>query len=156
MPTNGRSSSDCPTSNDGSFVRLAAPRRPISGRILIGRKRPTRPEKMIADARCRVARQWVSLIVAAEIGVGPIGNRRIFGGVIPAQLLGLRLSRDWGYCSQGSQCCNPQKLDRSLSQGKPKQNATQAPVVGQFDCGRLPGWKTGSARRILLLWQKRS
>jgi hypothetical protein len=29
-------------------------------------------------------------------------------------------------------------------------------VVGQFDCGRLPGWKTGSARRILLLWQKRS
>jgi hypothetical protein len=26
-------------------------------------------------------------------------------------------------------------------------------VVGQFDCGRLPGWKRGRAGRIFVGWQ---
>ena len=51
----------------------------------------------------------------------------------------------------------PVTLSRAEQDGGPAagiRRAIQIGVVGQFDCGRLPHWKTDSARAIFAGWKR--
>jgi hypothetical protein len=39
---------------------------------------------------------------------------------------------------------------------RPNDNSPQTPGVSQFDCGRVPGWKTSGLRRIFREWRQSS